>query len=123
MGSPLSPIVANLFMENFENKVIESYPLKLKLWKRYVDDTNVLWPYGEQELNKFFEHLNSQSVDIKFTMEVEKNGSIPFLDVLVYKKPDGPWDIRSLGRKPILIVILRQILIIIRLKNWGSSIP
>ena len=60
----------------------------------YVGYTNVLWPYGEQELNKFFEHLNSQSVDIKFTMEVEKNGSIPFLDVLVYKKPDG-----SLGHK------------------------
>ena len=86
MGSPLSPIFANLFMENFEKKAIESYPLKPKLWKRYVDDTNVLWPYGEQELNKFFEHLNIQSVDIKFTMEVEKNGSIPFLDVLVYKK-------------------------------------
>ena len=89
MGSPLSPIVANLFMENFEKKAIDSYPLKPKMWKRYVDDTNVLWPYGEQELNKFFEHLNSQSVDIKFTMEVEKNGSIPFLDVLVYKKTDG----------------------------------
>ena len=81
-------------MENFEKKVIESYPLKPKMWKRYVDDTNVLWPYGEQELNKFFEHLNSQSADIKFTMEVEKNGRIPFLDVLVYKKHDG-----SLGHK------------------------
>ena len=94
MGSPLSPIVANIFMEEFENKALEAYPLKPKLWKRYVDDTNVLWPYGEQELNIFFEHLNSQSIDIKFTMQVEKNGSIPFLDVLVYKKLNG-----SLGHK------------------------
>ena len=94
MGSPLSPIVANLFMEKFEKKALEAYPLKPKLWKRYVDDTNVLWTYGEQELNKLFEHTNSQSVDIKFTMKVEKNESIPFLDVLVYKKLNG-----SLGHK------------------------
>jgi hypothetical protein len=28
MGSPLSPIVANLFMENFEKRALESFPLK-----------------------------------------------------------------------------------------------
>ena len=58
MGSPLSPIVANLFMEKFENKALEAYPLKPKMWKRYVDDTNVIWPHGEQELSRFLEHLN-----------------------------------------------------------------
>ena len=59
-----------------------------------MDDTNVIWPFGEQELNKFFEYLNNQSADIKFTMEVEKDASIPFLDVLIYKRLDG-----SLGHK------------------------
>lgn len=73
MGSPLSPIVANLFMEKFEERALESYHLKPLRWKRYVDDTNIKWPHGSNELNKFFEHLNEISNDIKFTMELEEN--------------------------------------------------
>ena len=42
MGSPLPPIVANLFMEDFEAKALASARLLPKLWKRYVDDTNVI---------------------------------------------------------------------------------
>lgn len=86
MGSPLSPVVANLFVEQFEKRALDSYPLKPTSWKRYVDNTNVKWPRGNDELNKFFRHLNSLSENIKFTMEVEENKSIPFLDVLITKK-------------------------------------
>jgi len=72
MGSPLSSIVANLYMDKFEKKALESYPLKPSRWKRYVDDTNVKWPHGKEELNKFFKHLNGISKHIKFTMELEE---------------------------------------------------
>jgi len=34
MGSSLSPIVANLFMEKFEKEALDSYPLKPSIWKR-----------------------------------------------------------------------------------------
>ena len=40
MGSPLSPIVANIFMEHFEDKAINSTPKKQQQWRRYVDDTH-----------------------------------------------------------------------------------
>lgn len=89
MGSPLSPSIANLFMEHFETKAIESSPLKPKLWKRFVDDTYVIWPHGKENLNKFLEHLNSQSNSIKFMMEVEENGCLPFLDILIKRNQDG----------------------------------
>ena len=89
MGSPLSPIVENLFMEKFKKEALDSYPLKPTKWKRYVDDTNVIWPHGETKLGKFLTHLNSISPNIKFTMELEENGSIPFLDVLLTRKEDG----------------------------------
>jgi hypothetical protein len=89
MGSPLSPIVANLFMENFEKRALDSFPLKPLRWKRFVDDTNVLWPHGKEELHNFFQHLNNISEEIKFTMELEENDSIPFLDVLIKRKSNG----------------------------------
>ena len=41
MGSPFSPVVANLYMEAFERSAIGSFPLKPKWWKRFVDDTNI----------------------------------------------------------------------------------
>ena len=53
MGSPLLPIVANLFMETFEEKAVESAALWPRMWVRYVDDTFVLWPHKEDELETF----------------------------------------------------------------------
>ena len=50
MGLPLSPIVANLFMEAFEEKALGSAVLRPRMWVRYVDDTFVLWPHKEDEL-------------------------------------------------------------------------
>ena len=50
MGSPLSPIMANLYMEYFEKKDLESYPLKPAWWKRFVNDTNIKWTHGKAEL-------------------------------------------------------------------------
>ena len=57
MGSPLSPIVANLFMEHIEEKDITSSPFKPHLWTRnsYVDNTFVIWPHGPVLLQRFHE--------------------------------------------------------------------
>ena len=99
MGSPLSPIVANIFMESFETLALNSYPLKPKVWKIFVDDTNIIWAHGNDELKKFIQHLNNQLDAIQFTLEMEENGSIPFLDVRLTKRPDATLS-NQVYRKP-----------------------
>ncbi|XP_046383788.1 uncharacterized protein LOC124154233 [Ischnura elegans] len=89
MGSPLSPVVANLFMERFEAEAINTYGKKPKIWLRYVDDTFIIWPHGTEGLDRFLNHLNSRHQNIRFTMEKERDGKLPFLDVMVRRKGDG----------------------------------
>ena len=52
MGSPLSPIVANIFMEKFKKEAIDTAPHTPSLWKRYVDDSFVI--QEEQHKEEFF---------------------------------------------------------------------
>ena len=89
MGSPLSPIVANLFMESFEQKALESAVIRPKMWLRYVDDTFVLWPHNEEELKIFHRYLNAQHSAIQFTCEEELEGRISFLDVHLERRDGG----------------------------------
>ena len=42
MGSQVSPILANLYMEYFDQKALSTATHPLRLWLRYVDDTFVI---------------------------------------------------------------------------------
>ena len=39
MGSPVSVIVANLVMEDIEDRALSSFYAPPRFWRRYVDDT------------------------------------------------------------------------------------
>ena len=98
MGSPLSPIVANIYMEHFETKTLETAPHPPSLWKRFVDDTFVILETTHKE--EFFQHINGIEEKIQFTAEnTRADGSLPFLDTLVTAKEDGSLS-TSIYRKP-----------------------
>ena len=42
IGFPVSPVVANIFMEHIEEQAIRSSPHPIRFWRRYVDDTYFL---------------------------------------------------------------------------------
>ena len=94
MGSPVSPILANFFMEWLEQQAIATAPIdcKPKLWKRYVDDILEIIKRGKVE--GLTDHLWVNGIDktncIKFTHKPDKNGQIPFLDTLITRREDGP---------------------------------
>ena len=87
MGSPVSPIVAKLFMEDFEQKALSSFHTPLKFWGRYVDDTMVI--IDKNLIDEFTDHINNQHSAIKFTIEKESDGSLPMLDVLMTRDDIG----------------------------------
>ena len=98
MGSPLSPIVANLYMENFEVEAIRSVPHPPQLWKRFVDDTFTILQSSKRE--GFLEYLNPIDQHIQFTVENQReDGAMPFLDILVTPGRDGSLS-TSVYRKP-----------------------
>ena len=53
MGSPVSSVVANLYMVFFEHRALISAVNPPRLWRRYVDDTLVILQRDE-----FLQHIN-----------------------------------------------------------------
>ena len=87
MGSPVSVVVADLVMEDVEERALTTYHSPPLFWKRYVDD--VCTALLEKDIKEFKKHLDSIWPSIKFTMESESNGKIAFLDTEIHHHEDG----------------------------------
>lgn len=102
MGGSLGPIAANLFMVHFETlaktRADEEGIVFPSLWIRYVDDVLAFWNGSEDSLAAFCDLLNSLRPSIKFTLEREEDGLIPYLDVLIDHRQQDL--IFSVYRKP-----------------------
>ena len=91
MGSPVSPIVANLFMERYERQALASFPDPPKYWGRYVDDAFSI--VKKVKIEEFSLHLNSRHPSIQWTNELEEDKSLPMLDTLTIRTEDGMLEI------------------------------
>ena len=82
MDTRVAPSYANNFMSDFEEKHVYSYELQPRVGYRYIDDIFCIWQYGEDELERFTNHLNSVHSTIKFTIEKSRT-AVTFLDTTV----------------------------------------
>ena len=69
-------------MCDFEQKWLANVASRPSIWFRYVDDTFSLFD-SEATAASFLHFFNTRHPNIKFTMELEENQEIPFLDVRI----------------------------------------
>ena len=84
MGSPLSAVLACLFMEMLEADKYIGIMGRGTTWLRYVDDVIVVIPRETNVANKL-RRLNNVNKDIQFTVEMEEEGELPFLDTVIHR--------------------------------------
>ena len=118
MGSPVGPLIANIFMVYLEKKLMKQLEQRgLVYWKRYVDDTLAIIK-KDADINKLLTILNSFHSSIQFTIEPEneKDQSIPFLDILIRRHSvrKTSWFSSSIYKKPTFTGLILK---------WNSFVP
>ena len=98
MGSPNSPIFAELFMQRLEFQFINTMT-SIKFWYRYED--YVYSMVSTKDIDRILAKLNDFNQSISFTHEIMSNNSLPFLDTLVKVRDDFTFSFsiyRKIGR-------------------------
>ena len=104
MGSPLSPLFANIFLSYHEQNWLKNCPGQFKpiYYRCYVDDCSILVK-SKYYITPFLDYLNSQHTCIHFTCEIEADKTLPFLDIKI-QCSNGSF-VTSVYRKPTLKVL------------------
>lgn len=80
MGSPISPIIADIVMQDLEEKVFNSLDYKIPIYYRHVD---IFLVTPKEKIPEILERFNSYRDLLQFTIEIEKNRCLNFLDLLL----------------------------------------
>ena len=84
LGSPLSPVVANLFSGYYEQQWLQSFEeCGIILYHKFIDDIICLFD-SEFDADKFV-FLNQPQPNIKFTIKKQAHKQPSFLDLLITK--------------------------------------
>ena len=100
MGSPVSAVIAELVMQRIETTALQTSPVWVRWWKRYVDDSNAC--VKQSDISIFHNHLNSINPHTQFTLEMpvvtENRQTIAFLDTEIITTTSGSVNV-SVHRK------------------------
>jgi hypothetical protein len=96
MGSPISSILADIVMSEVDTQAVRMLSPNIRIWERFVDD--VFSIMKRRNWKRTLEMLNCINKDTQFTIEMEQDQKLPFLDLeftrrgtiidsKVYRKP------------------------------------
>ncbi|VDK76827.1 unnamed protein product [Dibothriocephalus latus] len=88
MGTPLGPLLADIFMGKLEKFQLNYQIHKLKQYNRYIDDIFAI-ATTKTNVEAPFNAVNQAHLSSKFTLEVETASSLHFLNVFLSCRPDG----------------------------------
>lgn len=99
MGTNVAPAYANLFMAFHELKWMQELGIRFpRLYFRFIDDMFFVWEESPDKLRQFIDRMNSSTLSLKFTFEINEDQAI-FLD-LILKKSDLFASSRTLDISP-----------------------
>lgn len=83
MGSPLSPILADIALDTVIDKAMSSLLFNIPVIKKCVDDIFLAVPTDATDvvLNEFNRHEER----LQFTIEIENDRKLPYLDMTVIR--------------------------------------
>ncbi|XP_076057238.1 telomerase reverse transcriptase-like [Oratosquilla oratoria] len=85
MGSPLSCVLASLYMEVLKRDHFTTIMGQDTTWLRYVDDVLAITPRETVLMDKL-NMLNRIEKNIQFTVEQEETYKLAFLDTVIWRK-------------------------------------
>ncbi|KAL2090438.1 hypothetical protein ACEWY4_015126 [Coilia grayii] len=86
MGKRFAPSYANIFMADWEQRALDTFPLKPLHYYRFLDDIWGVWPFSLEEFGEFTKHLNDFTPSIKLQAKIHIT-EVNFLDIVTYKGP------------------------------------
>jgi hypothetical protein len=89
IGSCISPVMANIVMNEWEKSVIEKGKENLLVFCRYVDDCFGIWKGTRRQLDNFINEINDEEKGIKLEKEIEDEGGLNFLDLRIVRTEEG----------------------------------
>jgi len=81
MGSPLSPVIADVVLQDLEEKTLKKINVNISFYHRYVDDVILAAPADQTSM--ILDTFNSFHNRLQFTMEFENGRELNFLDLMM----------------------------------------
>ena len=88
MGSHLGPMFTNIFMGHIEKKLSRQIDVSSNCYFRFVNDTFIV-ANNMTDVTRLLNVFNSAHLNLSFTVEIERDCSLSFLDVQVHRRQDG----------------------------------
>ena len=82
IGSPLSPVIANVFVGFLEQQPFDKVP-KPYCYVLYIDDTFACFSSHNEAL-KLYQYLNNLHPSLSFTMEEENKNMLHYIYIYIY---------------------------------------